>query len=61
LANGKISNQTANRAKRELTTLKVVKAAFKNSDGGYSYSELVSLAQQLDKISKLVGVPVQMQ
>jgi len=61
LASGKISSQTANKAKRELTTLKVVKAAFKNSDGGYSYSELVSLAQQLDKISRLVGVPVQMQ
>lgn len=56
VAAGRINSQKANKARQELKTLTVVKASFKNSGGGYTYNELVSLAQTLDKIGKMVGI-----
>lgn len=54
IAAGKLSSQKAKQAKQELRSLSQVKATFRNS-GGYSYTQLVSMAQALDKIGKLVG------
>jgi polyhydroxyalkanoate synthesis regulator phasin len=55
-ASGKISPSVASRAKRELQALSAVKSSWKTSGGSYSYTQLVTMAQTLDKIDKMLGI-----
>lgn len=56
-AQGKLSSSKANKAKRELQSFKLVKASMKASAGGnFTYSQIVAMAQTLDKIDSLVGI-----
>lgn len=56
LASGKLDSQKANKARRDLQVINVTKNAYKRKGGGLSYTELVSLAQSLDKVAKFIGV-----
>jgi hypothetical protein len=56
-AQGKLSASKASKAKKQLQTFKLVKAAMKASAGGnFTYSQIVTMAQTLDKIDSLVGI-----
>lgn len=56
-AQGKLSASKANKAKKQLQTFKLVKANMKASTGGnFTYSQIVVMAQTLDKIDSLVGI-----
>ncbi|MBP9092784.1 hypothetical protein KBI23_17305 [bacterium] len=56
-AQGKLSASKANKAKKQLQTFKLVKATMKASTGGnFTYSQIVVMAQTLDKIDSLVGI-----
>lgn len=55
-ASGKISASVASRAKKELQALSTVKSSWKTSGGSYSYTQLVTMAQTLDKIDKILGI-----
>jgi len=56
-AQGKLPASVANKAKRELQSFKVSKASLKSStNGNLTYSQIVTMAQSLDKIDKMVGI-----
>ncbi|CAN5296965.1 hypothetical protein BH11CYA1_BH11CYA1_39080 [soil metagenome] len=56
-AQGKLSASKASKAKRELQSFKLTKASMKASAGGnFTYSQIVAMAQSLDKIDSLVGI-----
>ncbi len=56
-AQGKLSASVANKAKRELQSFKASKASLKSStNGNLTYSQIVTMAQSLDKIDKMVGI-----
>lgn len=56
-AQGKLSASKASKAKKQLQTFKLVKASMKASAGGnFTYSQIVVMAQTLDKIDSLVGI-----
>lgn len=56
-AQKKLSPSKANKARRELDSFKAVKASWKHQSGGtFSYSQIVTMAQTLDKIDNLVGI-----
>ncbi|MDP3510171.1 MAG: hypothetical protein Q8T09_19520 [Candidatus Melainabacteria bacterium] len=56
-AQGKLSASKASKAKKQLQTFKLVKANMKASTGGnFTYSQIVVMAQTLDKIDSLVGI-----
>jgi chaperonin cofactor prefoldin/chemotaxis signal transduction protein len=56
-AQGKLSASKASKAKKQLQIFKLVKASMKGSAGGnFTYSQIVVMAQTLDKIDSLVGI-----
>lgn len=59
LNQSKMPVATANRVKRELKDLAIKKALYRASGNAFSYKELTSLAQTLDRLDGMVGIKVQ--
>lgn len=53
---GKIPASAVRRAKSELAALTSVRSSYKGAAGNLSYTQLVTMAQTLDKIDKILGI-----